>query len=144
MNSIIKQKLEHRKKMLRYMLKSKIHRAKLTETNLLYEGSFTIDHDILDEAEILPYEQVHVVNINNGERFETYAIPGKRGSKDFCLNGAAARKGQPGDQVIIICYAQYSPEELKNYEPVIVIVDENNNIIEKAHSTAPNKEFKTK
>ena len=82
--------------MYRQLLKSKIHRARITEANLYYEGSFTVDEDILDEADLLPYEKVSVVNINNGERFETYVIPGKRGSRIFCLNGAAARKGAVG------------------------------------------------
>ena len=114
--------------MQRTMLKSKIHRAVVTEANLSYEGSFTIDEDILDAAEILPHEKVSVVNINNGERFETYTIPGIRGNKDFCLNGAAARKGQVGDVVIIISYANYDEKELETYKPKVVLVDMENNI----------------
>ena len=116
--------------MTRTLLKSKIHRARLTEANLYYQGSFTIDEELLEKADILPYEQISVVNINNGERFETYAIKGERGSRVFCLNGAAARKGAVGDEVIIITYSQYTPEEIKNHKPTIVLVDKNNNIIE--------------
>lgn len=112
----------------RIMLKSKIHRAVITEANLNYEGSFTIDLDILEAADILPYEKVSIVNINNGERIETYTIPGERGKKDFCLNGAAARKGAPGDVVIVISYGNYPDEELKSYKPKIVLVDKENNI----------------
>jgi len=123
------------------MLKSKIHRARITDSNLYYEGSFTIDENILEEANILPNEQVSVVNINNGERFETYVIPGKRGSKDFCLNGAAARKGAIGDEMIIISYAHLNEEEIKTHQPTIILVDKNNNIIEKSHSVEPKKKF---
>jgi len=125
--------------MQRIMLKSKIHRAIITEANLYYEGSFTIDEDILDLADMLPYEKVSVVNINNGERFETYVIAGKRGSKVFCLNGAAARKGQVGDEVIIISYMNLEPEELLDYKPTIVFVDKNNNVVEINHETAEQK-----
>ena len=121
------------------MLKSKIHRARITEANLYYEGSFTIDEDIMDKADMLPYERVSVVNVNNGERFDTYAIPGKRGSKIFCLNGAAARKGTVGDEVIIITYIHLDPEELLGFQPVIVMVDKNNNIVETIHETSPQK-----
>jgi len=127
--------------MQRIMLKSKIHRARLTEANLYYEGSFTIDENILDEADILPHEKVSVVNINNGERFETYVIPGARGSKVFCLNGAAARKGHVGDEVIIISYINIDENELKTYKPTIVLLDRNNNITEKSHQTAPQKVY---
>lgn len=115
--------------MTRMMLKSKIHRAKITEANLDYEGSFTIDLDIMEMVDILPYEKVSLVNINNGERLDTYAIPGKRGSKDFCLNGAAARKGLPGDRVIVLSYSPMRPEEIEVYKPKIVVLDENNNVI---------------
>jgi len=125
--------------MQRIMLKSKIHRAKITDANLYYEGSFTIDEELLEAAKILPYEKVSVVNINNGERFETYVIPGKRGSREFCLNGAAARKGAIGDEVIVISYAIYFEDELTNYKPVIVILDQNNNISEITDKTEPNK-----
>ena len=123
------------------LLKSKIHRATITEANLEYEGSFTIDEDIMDEAGILPYEKVAIVNINNGERLETYVIPGERGKRTFCLNGAAARKGAPGDRVIIISYAQVTPDELKQHKPVIILVDKHNNIIKKTDCIEPNQLF---
>lgn len=125
--------------MQRIMLKSKIHRAKITDANLYYEGSFTIDEELLEAAKILPYEKVSVVNINNGERFETYVIPGKRGSREFCLNGAAARKGAIGDEVIVISYAIYTEDELTNYKPIVVILDQNNDISEITDKTEPNK-----
>lgn len=108
------------------MFKSKLHQMKVTEANLHYEGSITIDQELLDEAGILPYEKVQVVNITNGERLETYTIPGDAGSRVCCLNGAAARKTQVGDRVIIISYAEMTPEEAKNFKPKVVIVDENN------------------
>ena len=108
------------------MFKSKLHQMKVTEANLHYEGSITIDQELLDEAGILPYEKVQVVNINNGERLETYTIPGDAGSRVCCLNGAAARKTQVGDRVIIISYAEMTPEEAQDFKPKVVIVDENN------------------
>jgi aspartate 1-decarboxylase len=112
--------------MLRMMLKSKIHRATITEANLAYEGSLTIDANLLRLADILPYEMVHVYNINNGERFETYAIEGEAGSGVMCLNGAAARRGHPGDLIIVTTYATYKAEELSQHTPKIVLVDERN------------------
>ncbi|TCL71615.1 L-aspartate 1-decarboxylase [Hydrogenispora ethanolica] len=115
--------------MLRNMCKSKIHRATVTEANLNYVGSITIDETLLQKTDILPYELVQVVNINNGERFETYAIAGAPGSGTVCLNGAAARLAVPGDIVIIIAYGLYDPEELERWEPRIVHVDANNRII---------------
>lgn len=108
------------------MFKSKLHQMKVTEANLHYEGSITIDKELLDEAGILPYEKVQVVNITNGARLETYTIPGDAGSRVCCLNGAAARKTQVGDRIIVISYAEMTPEEAKDYKPKIVIVDENN------------------
>jgi aspartate 1-decarboxylase len=108
------------------MFKSKLHQMKVTEANLHYEGSITIDQELLDEAGILPYEKVQVVNITNGARLETYTIPGEAGSRTCCLNGAAARKTQVGDRVIIISYAEMTPEEAKDFKPKVVIVDENN------------------
>jgi len=99
---------------------------KVTEANLHYEGSITIDKELLNEAGILPYEKVQVVNITNGERLETYTIPGDAGSRVCCLNGAAARKTQVGDRVIIISYAEMTPEEAQDFRPKVVIVDENN------------------
>lgn len=125
--------------MQRVMLKSKIHWAKITDANLYYEGSFTIDQEILERANILPYEKVSVVNINNGERFDTYVIPGERGKREFCLNGAAARKGAIGDEVIIISYSLYNENELENYKPLIVILNEKNEIAEITDKTEPNK-----
>ncbi|MCX7736976.1 MAG: aspartate 1-decarboxylase [Candidatus Kapabacteria bacterium] len=125
--------------MQRTFLKSKIHRARITEANLYYEGSFTIDEEILAEADILPYEKVSVVNINNGERFETYVIPGKAGNRDFCLNGAAARKGTIGDEVIIISYVNLDNEEITKHKPTILLLDKNNNIVEKSHNTEAKK-----
>ena len=112
------------------MCKSKIHRAKVTEANLYYEGSLTIDSDLLEAADILPYERVQVVNVNNGERFETYAIAGKRRSGIICLNGAAARLGQVNDEIIIITYGTYSEEEMKSYKPTVILLDKENKIID--------------
>jgi aspartate 1-decarboxylase len=106
------------------LCKSKIHRATVTQAELHYPGSLTIDEDLLDAAGILPYEQVAVVNVNNGARLETYAIRGERGSGVICLNGAAARLGQVGDLIIIITYAYFDPREVPpNYEPTVVHVD---------------------
>lgn len=108
------------------MFKSKLHQMKVTEANLHYEGSITIDKELLDEAGILPYEKVQVVNITNGARLETYTIPGDAGSRVCCLNGAAARKTQVGDRIIVISYAEMTPEEAEDFKPRVVIVDENN------------------
>lgn len=108
------------------MFKSKIHRATVTDSDLNYQGSITIDEELLERADILPYERVQVVNCNNGARLETYVMPGERGKGDICLNGAAARLAHPGDIVIIISYATMSEEELKEYEPIVVHVDEAN------------------
>ena len=123
--------------MLRFFLKSKIHRAKITEADLHYEGSFTIDEEILKAADILPYEKVSVVNINNGARFETYVIPGQAGSKVFCLNGAAARKGAIGDPVIIISYAMLTEDKIAKHKPFVILLDENNNIIDRSTDIDP-------
>ena len=116
--------------MWRTMCKSKIHRATVTDAQLNYVGSITIDEELMEKADILPYEKVHVVNNNNGARLETYVITGERGSGEICLNGAAARLVQPGDIVIIISYSQYSSEELKTFKPKVVFVDKNNKITE--------------
>ena len=110
--------------MLRTFLRSKIHRATVTEANLTYEGSITLDPVLMEAAQISPYELVHVLNLNNGARFETYAMAG--GPGDVILNGAAARLVQPGDRVIVITYAAYDEAELAAYEPLIVHVDEHN------------------
>jgi len=112
--------------MVRTMLKSKIHRATITEANLTYEGSLTIDGLLMEMANILPYEMVYVYNINNGERFETYAIEGEAGSGVICLNGAAARKGMPGDLIIITTFAGLSAAELEKHQQQIVYVDSKN------------------
>lgn len=109
--------------------KSKIHRATITEANLHYQGSLTVDENLMKAAGLRPYEKVFVVNINNGARFETYAIKGEPGSGVICLNGAAARLGQVGDLVIIITYAFFEPHEMDdNYEPTVVHVDSANRI----------------
>lgn len=112
--------------MIRTMLKSKIHRATITEANLTYEGSLTIDRRLMDLANILPHEMVYVYNINNGERFETYAIAGEADSGVICLNGAAARKGVPGDLIIITTFAGLTAAELEHHQPQIVYVDSHN------------------
>lgn len=112
--------------MLYTMFHGKIHRATVTEANLSYMGSITIDQDLMDRAGILPGERVQVVNNNNGARLETYTIPGKRGSGVICLNGAAARQTQIGDKVIIISYAAMSEDEARHFEPKVVMVDEDN------------------
>jgi aspartate 1-decarboxylase len=113
------------------MLYSKIHRATVTDANLNYVGSITIDEELMEEANLLVGQKVDIVNINNGERFSTYVIKGKRGNRDICLNGAAARKVHPGDKIIIIAYANMSIEEAKTFKPAVLIVDDNNDIIEK-------------
>ncbi|MEM7729443.1 MAG: aspartate 1-decarboxylase [Pseudomonadota bacterium] len=115
--------------MILTMMKGKIHRATVTQADLHYEGSISIDQDLLDMAGILPNEQVDILNIDNGERFTTYAITAPRGSKTFGLNGAAARKVQVGDRVIIITYAQMDAEAAKSYKPDVVLLDENNEVI---------------
>lgn len=114
--------------MFRTMMKSKIHRARVTEADLNYVGSITIDADIMEKVDILPNEKVQIVNNNNGARFETYVIPGERGSGVFCVNGAAARLVQEGDVIIIIAYALINDEDLKSFKPKIAIMDENNEI----------------
>lgn len=115
--------------MLINVFKSKIHRVKVTQAELNYVGSVTIDENLLEAANIRENERVQIVNNNNGERLETYAIKGKRGSGIICLNGAAARKAQPGDIVIIISYAWMTPEESANHQPTVVFPDENNQVV---------------
>jgi len=110
------------------MLKSKIHRATITEANIDYVGSITIDKELLDQSDILPGEKVQVVDINNGQRFETYTIEGESGSGIICVNGAAARLVQPKDKVIIISYAMMDREEAKTYKPKILQIGENNTV----------------
>ena len=109
------------------MFKGKLHRLHVTEANLFYEGSITIDAELLDQAGILAYEKVQVVNVNNGTRLETYTIPGDPGSRIVCLNGPAARMAAMGDEVIVIAYADMTPEEARRHRPRVVLVDENNN-----------------
>lgn len=116
--------------MIRQMLRAKLHRATITEADLNYEGSLTIDKDLLDAVGIVPFERVKVYNINNGERFDTYAIEGQRGSGVIGLNGAAARKGMVGDLIIIVTFGFYSEEEFADYHPNIALLDENNRIKE--------------
>ena len=115
--------------MQRVMLKSKIHRATLTGSDLHYVGSITVDPDLLEAGDILEHEQVHVVDIDNGARFETYTIAGQRGSGEIKVNGAAARLVQKGDTVIVISYAHYDRQELSTYEPRVVHVDAANAIV---------------
>lgn len=110
------------------MLKSKIHRATVVQAELNYVGSITIDEALMDAAEILEYEKVQIVDIDNGNRFETYVIAGERDSGMICLNGAAARQVSVGDKVIIMCYADMQPEEGKEHKPRVVFVDGNNHI----------------
>lgn len=118
------------------ILKAKLHRATVTEANLNYTGSLTIDRDLIDAAGIIVHEKVQVVNNNNGARFETYVIEGKRGSGTICLNGAAARLVQPGDKVIIMAYAHMTPDEAANYKPTVLLLDDNNKILKKITETA--------
>lgn len=117
--------------MFRQMLRAKIHRATVTDACLDYEGSLTVDEDLLDAAGILPYEAIVISNLNNGERFTTYAMAGKRGSGAIVLNGPTARKGAIGDQIIIFCYEFYAEDEIKRHAPRIIKVDERNRIVSK-------------
>ncbi len=111
------------------LLKGKLHRARVTQCDLHYEGSISIDADLMERANILPHEQVDVLNINNGARFTTYAIEAPRGSKTFGINGAAARLAQLGDPIIVIAYCQMPAEEARNYAPSVVLLDEKNEIL---------------
>lgn len=119
--------------MFRTMMNGKIHRATVTEANLNYVGSITIDEDLLDAAGMMPNEKVQIVNNNNGARLETYIIPGKRGSGVICLNGAAARLVQPGDTVIIISYVLVAEENVKEHKPKVLIMDADNRIADLLH-----------
>ena len=110
------------------LLKNKIHRARLTRCDVDYEGSLEIDIEYLEQAGILPYEKILVVNATNGQRLETYAIPGERGKGVFCLNGAAAHRGKPGDIVTIMTFAMLTPEEAAGHEPTVIVLDEKNRI----------------
>ena len=122
--------------MRRRMMKSKIHRATVTDANLHYVGSITVDRDLMDAADLMEFEQVAIVDIDNGARLETYVIAGPRGGGDVCLNGAAARLVSPGDKVILISYADYDQSELDGFEPTVVHVDTANAIVDEATATA--------
>ena len=126
--------------MLRSFLRSKIHRATVTQSELEYEGSLTLDTDLMDAAGILPYEEVVISNLNNGERFSTYVIEGEKGSGTVCLNGPTARKGAVGDRIIIFSYGLLTPEEVPDHRPVIVMVDPKNAVRERR--TAETKALK--
>ena len=112
------------------LFKGKLHRLTVTEADLYYEGSITLDAELLEAAKILPYEKVQVLNVNAGTRLETYTIPAARGSRTVCLNGPAARLVAPGDEVIVIAYAEMSPEEADEHRPRVVLVDKNNDPVE--------------
>lgn len=115
--------------MRRHLLKSKIHRAKVTDANVAYEGSVTIDSSLMKAANILPWEKVHIWDLTNGNRLETYAIPGKEGSGVVCINGAAAHHVKVGDLVIIATYAEYEEKDCYNFEPKRILVDEKNHFL---------------
>lgn len=115
--------------MLMEFLYSKIHRATVTDANLEYVGSITIDENLMQAAKLQEWQKVEILDINNGERFQTYVIKGEAGSGTICLNGAAARKVQKGDKVIIVSYAQFTSEERKDFKPTIVLVDDDNRIV---------------
>lgn len=123
--------------MLRMMMNSKIHRAQVTEANLNYIGSITIDQDIMDAVGLLPNEKVHIVNNNNGARLETYTIPGERGSGVICLNGAAARLVQPNDIVIIMSYVYVDNAEAATHQPKVAIMGPGNKIAQLLHTETP-------
>ena len=126
---------------MRTMLKSKIHRATVTDANIDYEGSITIDRTLMEAADIIPYEQVHVLNISNGARFTTYAIEGEADSGEICLNGAAARLAVKGDLVIILTYHNVPEEETKDYRPKVVHVNKNNAILPAGRTKLDEKIF---
>jgi aspartate 1-decarboxylase len=119
---------------MRTMMKSKIHRARVTNLNIDYEGSITIDENLMRAADILPYEQVHVLNVNNGERFLTYAIKGEAGSGQVCLNGAAARLVCKGDIIIILTYSQVTEDDAEDFSPTLVYVNKRNEITSIKHT----------
>jgi aspartate 1-decarboxylase len=123
--------------MILSMFKSKIHRATVTEANIEYEGSVTIDQDLLDAAKMLPYEEIHVWDITNGNRLVTYILPGPRGSGTVCINGAAAHLVSPGDKVILATYAQMTEAEAQRHQPTVVLVDDKNQIRELSHVERP-------
>lgn len=122
--------------MRRRMMKSKIHRATVTDADLHYVGSVTVDEDLMDAADILEYEQVAIVDVDNGSRLETYVIAGPRGHGDICLNGAAARLVSPGDRVILMSYGEFDDAELEDYSPTVVHVDTANGIVDEVTAQA--------
>jgi len=115
--------------MLLEFLYSKIHRATVTDADLNYVGSITIDEKLIEAANLKEWQKVEILNINNGERFQTYIIKGKAGSGQICINGAAARKAQKGDKIIIVSYAYFKPHKMGDFEPTIVLVDDENNVV---------------
>ncbi len=117
--------------MLVGILKSKIHRARVTEANIDYEGSLTIDEELMEEVGIREFEKVLIGNISNGNRFETYVIKGERGSGSVCLNGATARLGEVGDVLIVLAFAQIDEEEAKRFHPKIIVLDQNNQVVKR-------------
>lgn len=121
----------------RLLLKSKIHRATVTQADLHYEGSITLDPELMEAADIIPFEQVHVLDIDNGSRLVTYAIEGERGSGQVCINGAAARLVNPGDLVIILGYAEVEEERAREFRPRLVYVDGRNRIVRLGHEIEP-------
>ncbi len=124
--------------MLRTLLRSKIHRARVTQADLNYEGSITIDSTLLEAADIVPFERVEIYNVTNGNRLATYVIPGIADSGKICINGAAARLVKPNDVVIICCYGEFSPDELQQHSAKIVLVDEHNRITRAVEKSADN------
>ena len=126
--------------MVRYMLKSKIHRATVTEARVDYVGSITIDADLMDRADMTPYEKVLVADVDNGVRLETYVIEGPRGSGVVCMNGAAARLVEKGDQIIVMTFGGYEASEARTHRPIAVFVDENNQPAQDAANAAPSEE----
>jgi aspartate 1-decarboxylase len=130
--------------MMRWMCKSKIHRATVTEACLDYQGSITVDENLLEAADIVPYEMVQVLNVNNGQRFETYAIPGVKSSGVICLNGPAARLGVPGDKVIVISTSWVEESEVPSFSPKVIFVDEKNRAVPPKASDKPARHPKGK
>ena len=122
--------------MLRTLLRSKIHRARVTEADLNYEGSITVDLLLLEAARIIPFEKVDIYNVTNGNRLSTYVIPGEKGSGKICINGAAARMVDPNDVVIICCYGRFEPAEIQEHHAMIVLVDDDNNITRAVEKSA--------
>lgn len=112
--------------MIIQLLKSKLHRVKVTDANIDYIGSITLDLNLMEKAHLLPYEKVHIANLSNGDRFETYVIEGKRGSGDVCINGAAAHLAKPGDLIIVMSFVGLEEKEIKDFKPITVFVDQNN------------------